>query len=88
MPFLPPPFYPLTDNPGGHQAQILRLLEAGARMIQLRDKEADGRSLLQELDRVLPLMRAAGALLVVNDRADLARLAGAGGCTWGSRICL
>jgi len=51
--------------------------------LQLRAKRADDRSVLR-LARVLaPLCRAAGVPFVVNDRIDLARLAGADGAHVG-----
>jgi thiamine-phosphate pyrophosphorylase len=52
-------------------------LDGGATLLQIRAKTASGAALL---DTVAAVVEQAGdALVVVNDRADIARLAGAGG---------
>lgn len=58
-------------------------LEAGARCIQLRDKAATPRSLLAQAERLRELTYLWGALLVVNDRFDVALAAGADGVHLG-----
>jgi thiamine-phosphate pyrophosphorylase len=58
-------------------------LAGGARAIQLRDKEAGARELLHSAVRLRQLTRAAGALLFVNDRFDVALAAGADGVHLG-----
>ncbi len=54
-------------------------LRGGARLLQLRDKTAAGGELLALADDLVALAHEAGATLVINDRADVARLAGADG---------
>ena len=54
-------------------------LDGGARWLQVRGKRAPGGRLLEIADEVVSLAAAAGALVVINDRPDIARLAGAGG---------
>ncbi len=54
-------------------------LTGGARFLQLRAKQATGAWLLETTSALVALARPAGALVVVNDRADVARLAGADG---------
>ena len=54
-------------------------LEAGVRLIQLRAKSLSFGPMLALADQMAARTRAAGATLVVNDRADVARLAGADG---------
>jgi thiamine-phosphate pyrophosphorylase len=54
-------------------------LEAGARLVQLRAKATGAGAFLALADRMSERCRTAGARLVVNDRADVARMAGAGG---------
>lgn len=54
------------------------LLAAGVRWLQLRHKRAGAGELLAVARRLAPRVRAAGGILVVNDRPDVARLAGAG----------
>ena len=54
-------------------------LQGGAQLLQIRAKDAGSRDFLAMTERVVTLARQSGALVVVNDRADIARLAGAGG---------
>jgi thiamine-phosphate pyrophosphorylase len=60
-----------------------RALDGGAPAIQLRDKEADAATLLHTARALLPLVRAAGALLFINDRVDVALASGADGVHLG-----
>ena len=54
------------------------LLEAGARILQLRHKGAYSRDVFADAEAVARLAREAGAAFVVNDRADIALLVDAG----------
>jgi thiamine-phosphate pyrophosphorylase len=54
-------------------------LRGGARLLQLRGKTEPGGELLALADDFVAQARRAGAALVVNDRADVARLSGAAG---------
>jgi thiamine-phosphate pyrophosphorylase len=54
------------------------LLEGGAKLLQYRHKAAFTRAVFAELEAVARACAAAGARLVVNDRADLAVLVNAG----------
>ena len=54
-------------------------LAGGARFIQLRDKSVASRDRLALADAAVARCHAAGARLIVNDRADIARLSGADG---------
>jgi thiamine-phosphate pyrophosphorylase len=69
-------------------ARCGRLLDAGADMLQLRDKSLSDRALVARGRRLAALVRerraqagegAASPLLIVNDRPDLAHLSGADG---------
>jgi thiamine-phosphate diphosphorylase len=62
---------------------VAAALEAGAPAIQLRDKTATARELLAGAEALLPLVREHGALLFINDRVDVALLAGADGVHLG-----
>jgi thiamine-phosphate pyrophosphorylase len=63
---------------------VVRLaLEAGAPAVQLRDKTAGARALVQQAAELLPLVRAHHARLFINDRVDVALLAGADGVHLG-----
>jgi thiamine-phosphate pyrophosphorylase len=52
---------------------------AGAPAVQLRDKNADARSLFEQAVRLRPIVHEHAALLFVNDRFDVALAAGADG---------
>ena len=54
-------------------------LAGGATLIQLRDKSSPTATLLTRADAVVARAHAAGARIVINDRADIARLSGADG---------
>ena len=62
---------------------VAQCLDAGATAIQLRDKEASDEALYEQAVRLSELTRAAGALLIVNDRFDIALAAGADGVHLG-----
>jgi thiamine-phosphate pyrophosphorylase len=54
-------------------------LNGGARFLQIRAKSLAGAAFLDLASRIREIAHAAGAILVVNDRADIARLSGADG---------
>lgn len=62
---------------------VREALAAGAPAIQLRLKGATARELLEAAHTLMPLVRSAGALLIVNDRLDVALAAGADGVHLG-----
>src|SRR3972149_518365 len=64
-------------------AEIARALaEAGVRLVQLRDKQATSRVLLEQARQLLSLLPP-DCSLIINDRADVAALAGAAGLPLG-----
>lgn len=67
------------DQCGGRDpvAYARALLEAGASIVQLRDKDYRAGRALALAKEIAPLCEAAGALFVVNDRIDVALLADA-----------
>lgn len=78
-----PRFYPILDtevalrrgvDPVNAAGQIL---DAGAKVLQFRHKGFLSREAFAWLERIAELANTAGATLVVNDRADLAKLFGA-----------
>ncbi len=85
MPLRLPPLYPIVD------VDICRLraldplavldayLSGGARFVQLRDKSTRTGPLAALADAAVSRAHAAGAMLIVNDRADIAKLSGADG---------
>jgi thiamine-phosphate diphosphorylase len=78
---LPSHFYAMVDTVGDHEpvelAQIL--LSAGTRVMQLRLKNVASRDFLAAARAIVARCREHGAILIINDRADIAKLAGADG---------
>lgn len=85
MPLRLPPLYPIVDvdvcrlRALDPLAVLEAYLEGGARLIQLRDKTARTGPLTALADEAVSRAHASGATLVVNDRADVAKLSGADG---------
>jgi thiamine-phosphate pyrophosphorylase len=79
-----PPFYPILDTQAAARRGVdvvdaaARMLEGGVQILQFRHKGFWPRDIFESLQRVAELCRGAGVPFVVNDRADLAKLAGAG----------
>ena len=69
------------SRPGGRSlAEVLEpALRGGVDLVQLREKDAGDAEILAAAAEARPLCTAAGALLLVNDRPDLAVAAGADG---------
>ncbi len=59
------------------------MLAAGVRTIQLRLKSLPARDVLDSARSIADLCRSAGAIFIVNDRLDIAMLAGADGTHLG-----
>lgn len=55
------------------------LLDGGARLLQLRAKTLPSRDFLALADAVVAAARGGGASIIINDRVDIAKLAGAAG---------
>jgi thiamine-phosphate pyrophosphorylase len=74
-----PAFYPVLDADRVAAVPAAEaLLEAGARILQFRHKSFFSRQAFEDASRISELCRRAGALFVVNDRADVAKLLDAG----------
>jgi thiamine-phosphate diphosphorylase len=77
-----PPVYAITDRAASgvddHAEIARRLFAVGVRCVQIREKSLPDRELLAAVDASAALGRACGARVIVNDRVDVARLAGAG----------
>lgn len=67
------PFYPVVPT----AAWVVRLVQSGARFVQLRAKDLSPDHLRREIDMALAACVANDAVLVVNDYWDLAIEAGA-----------
>lgn len=64
---------------GCEDALVRAALAGGAGMIQLRDKTATDAEMTAQARRLLPMCRAAGVPLIVNDRLEVAMAAGVDG---------
>lgn len=82
-----PSLYLVTDPALGRGRPLLEIVAAAVRggvtLVQLRDKQADGRALLAEARALVELLTPLGVALIVNDRVDVAVAAGAAGCHVG-----
>jgi thiamine-phosphate pyrophosphorylase len=84
-PGLPAVLYPIIDPDvcrarGLDPAAVARAcLAGGARLLQLRCKGAPGGAFLALAEELVLIAHGHGADLIVNDRADIARLSGAAG---------
>ena len=84
-----PKLYPILDTgllerrqfPFIEAARIF--LESGVHLLQWRCKSVVGREQLEQLDRLMSLCQKHNAMLIVNDRADVAMMAGAPGVHLG-----
>jgi thiamine-phosphate pyrophosphorylase len=81
----PQPLYPIADVVAGRDALALvdAILAGGARFLQLRAKDLPTGELVALARTVQARAARAGAQLIVNDRADVARLIGAAGVHLG-----
>jgi thiamine-phosphate diphosphorylase len=77
-----PPIYALTDlataGASDHASIARRLFSVGVRLLQVREKSRSDREFLPDLEACAALGRQEGAAVLVNDRTDLARVAGTG----------
>jgi thiamine-phosphate pyrophosphorylase len=70
-----PKIYPITDArlaKISHAAQVKRLIDGGARFIQLRDKYAAPQEFYESARESLRIARKHDAKLIINDRVDIA----------------
>ena len=78
-----PRLYAIADASFGDPVSLASaLFEGGARLLQVRNKRAHAGELLDEVEAILKLA-SADARVIVNDRADVAVLAGASGVHLG-----
>jgi thiamine-phosphate pyrophosphorylase len=79
-----PRFYPIVDTQTAarHTVRLRdaveQLLDGGVEIVQFRHKGVFDRDVFLEIERIARLCRDAKVMLVINDRADLARIFGAG----------
>jgi thiamine-phosphate pyrophosphorylase len=78
-----PRLYSIADAAFGNPVTLAReLFEGGARLIQIRDKNASPRELLIQVAMILGFAPS-DSRVIVNDRADIALISGAGGVHLG-----
>jgi thiamine-phosphate pyrophosphorylase len=82
---LPSHFYAIVDPVAGHDPADLAgiMLEAGARILQLRLKNISTRDFLSAARAISQLCHRRDALFIVNDRIDIAMLSDADGVHLG-----
>jgi thiamine-phosphate pyrophosphorylase len=78
-----PRLYPIADASFGDPIQLAEsLFNGGARWVQVRNKKAGAGDLLYQVERILAFAPR-GAQVIVNDRVDVALIAGAAGVHLG-----
>lgn len=75
----------ITDEQASPVELARQALEGGARMVQLRRKQASGRELYEWALRIQELCRQHQALFIVNDRVDIALAVKADGVHLGQQ---
>jgi thiamine-phosphate pyrophosphorylase len=78
-----PRLYAVADSTFGEPMELAKaLFSGGAMLVQVRHKGVATRTLMDAVDEILKLAPE-GAQVIVNDRADVARLSGATGVHLG-----
>jgi thiamine-phosphate pyrophosphorylase len=86
MKFSLPRIYPITDKAVSglsHTEQVMRLIDGGATLIQLRDKHGAPRDFLRDAEAALTIARRNNVRIIINDRADIAMATEADGVHLG-----
>lgn len=81
-----PKIYPITDvqlSKLSHAEQVEKLIEGGAGIIQLREKNASPKDFYESAKKALDLARHHNVKIIINDRVDIALALGAGGVHLG-----
>lgn len=78
-----PRLYLVTDRAYDFEPLLPALFDAGVTMLQVRDKLASDDALVRLVERVVRVAEPHAATVVVNDRVDVARRAGAHGVHLG-----
>jgi thiamine-phosphate pyrophosphorylase len=70
-----PKIYPITDaaiSGLSHVEQVKKLIDGGARIIQLREKHASPRDFFESAARAIQFARRSEVRIIINDRVDIA----------------
>ena len=81
-----PKIYPITDrrlSGLSHAEQVNRLIDGGAKLIQLREKRLSPKQFYREAVEAIEIARIAGAKIIINDRVDIALVTKADGVHLG-----
>ncbi|VWX38171.1 thiamine phosphate synthase [Exiguobacterium oxidotolerans] len=74
--------YAVTDRRFHPDVALIDAVEAaikgGATMVQLREKQAQGKAFLEQASDLKKMMSRYGVPLIINDRIDIAQIVGAG----------
>ena len=73
--FPPVKVYPITNvrlTRLSHAEQVTRLIEGGATLIQLREKDLSPREFFREAQAAIEVARPHGVRIIINDRVDIA----------------
>ena len=76
-------FITIAHEKLSHSEQAIRAIRSGCRWVQLRMKETDDATIIAEAKQILAVAEAHNAVLIINDRADLALECGAQGVHLG-----
>ena len=77
-----PPLYAILDPDAARSPLVslaAALADSGVRLMQLRDKRSGAGKLYAQAKELVALLATRGVRLIVNDRPDVAAIAGAGG---------
>ncbi len=78
-----PRLYAIADASFGDSVELARaLFDGGARLVQVRNKAAGARDFLASVEQILAIAPG-GSQVLVNDRVDIAAIAGAAGVHLG-----
>lgn len=67
--------YPITDTRItnlSHAEQVVKLIEGGATLIQLREKYSSPKAFYEDARKALEIARAERVKIIINDRVDIA----------------
>ncbi len=77
-----PKIYPITDvrlSGLSHAEQARKLIEGGAKIIQLREKYAAPKDFYEDAEKALEIARKNDVKIIINDRVDISLALGADG---------
>ena len=78
--------YPITNvrlTKLSHAEQVIRLIEGGATLIQLREKDHSPREFFLQAQAAIEVAHPHGVRIIINDRVDIALAVGADGVHLG-----